>query len=86
MLTQLKRVSKPGLRVYTRRDAIPRVRGGLGTAIISTPQGVMWAARRTSRGWAAKCSATSGKEREHVTHWSGADRGASRRQGGDRAR
>lgn len=41
VLTQLKRVSKPGLRVYTRRDAIPRVRGGLGLAIISTPQGVM---------------------------------------------
>jgi small subunit ribosomal protein S8 len=41
VLTQLKRVSKPGLRVYTRRDTIPRVRGGLGTAIISTPQGVM---------------------------------------------
>ena len=41
VLTQLKRVSKPGLRVYTRRDAIPRVRGGLGTAIISTPQGMM---------------------------------------------
>ena len=41
VLTQLKRVSKPGLRVYTRRDNIPRVRGGLGTAIISTPQGMM---------------------------------------------
>ena len=41
VLQQLKRVSKPGLRVYTRRDNIPRVRGGLGTAIISTPQGVM---------------------------------------------
>src|SRR5215469_12016510 len=41
VLQQLKRVSKPGLRVYTRRDAIPRVRGGLGTAIISTPQGLM---------------------------------------------
>lgn len=41
VLNQLKRVSKPGLRVYTRRDDIPRVRGGLGTAIISTPQGVM---------------------------------------------
>ena len=41
VLTQLKRISKPGLRVYTRRDAIPRVRGGLGTAILSTPQGVM---------------------------------------------
>ena len=41
VLTQLKRISKPGLRVYTRRDAIPRVRGGLGTAILSTPKGVM---------------------------------------------
>ena len=41
VLSGLKRVSKPGLRVYTRRDSIPRVRGGLGTAIISTPQGVM---------------------------------------------
>jgi small subunit ribosomal protein S8 len=41
VLNQLKRVSKPGLRVYTRRDAIPRVRGGLGTSIISTPQGIM---------------------------------------------
>jgi small subunit ribosomal protein S8 len=41
VMNQLKRVSKPGLRVYTRRDDIPRVRGGLGTAIISTPQGVM---------------------------------------------
>ncbi len=41
VLNQLKRVSKPGLRVYTKRDAIPRVRGGLGTAILSTPKGVM---------------------------------------------
>jgi small subunit ribosomal protein S8 len=41
VLNQLKRVSKPGLRVYTGRDGIPRVRGGLGTAILSTSQGVM---------------------------------------------
>jgi small subunit ribosomal protein S8 len=41
VLNHLKRVSKPGLRVYTRRDSIPRVRGGLGTAILSTPRGVM---------------------------------------------
>jgi len=41
VLNQLKRVSKPGLRVYTRRDDIPRVRDGLGTAIISTPKGLM---------------------------------------------
>ena len=41
VLTQLKRVSKPGLRVYTRRGAIPRVRGGQGISILSTPQGLM---------------------------------------------
>jgi small subunit ribosomal protein S8 len=37
----LRRVSKPGLRVYAKRDEIPRVLGGLGIAIISTSQGVM---------------------------------------------
>jgi small subunit ribosomal protein S8 len=37
----LKRVSKPGLRVYAKSTNIPRVFGGLGTAILSTPQGVM---------------------------------------------
>jgi small subunit ribosomal protein S8 len=41
VLTGLKRVSKPGLRVYTRRAEIPRVLGGLGTVILSTPQGLM---------------------------------------------
>ena len=41
VLTQLKRVSKPGLRVYTRRGTIPRVRGGQGISILSTPQGLM---------------------------------------------
>ncbi len=37
----LKRVSKPGLRVYARAGNIPRVFGGLGTAIMSTPRGVI---------------------------------------------
>ena len=41
VISHIKRVSKPGLRVYTGRDGIPRVRGGLGTAILSTPKGVM---------------------------------------------
>jgi small subunit ribosomal protein S8 len=40
-ITGLRRVSKPGLRIYTRRDDIPRVRGGLGLSIISTPKGVL---------------------------------------------
>ena len=37
----LKRVSKPGLRVYTPAKRIPLVRGGLGIAIVSTPQGIL---------------------------------------------
>lgn len=37
----LKRISKPGLRIYAGKDELPRVLGGLGTAIISTSRGVM---------------------------------------------
>jgi small subunit ribosomal protein S8 len=40
-ITGLKRVSTPGRRVYTGRDKLPRVLGGLGVAIVSTSQGVM---------------------------------------------
>ena len=41
VLTGLKRISKPGLRVYVKNDEIPRVLNGLGIAIISTSQGIM---------------------------------------------
>ncbi|MGI6365866.1 MAG: 30S ribosomal protein S8 [Bacillota bacterium] len=41
IITGIKRISKPGLRVYAKKDEIPRVLGGLGVAIISTSQGVM---------------------------------------------
>jgi small subunit ribosomal protein S8 len=41
ILTDLKRVSKPGRRVYARKDRLPRVLGGMGTAIMSTPQGLI---------------------------------------------
>lgn len=37
----LKRISKPGLRVYAQRDSVPRVLGGLGIAILSTSRGLM---------------------------------------------
>lgn len=40
-ITGLRRVSKPGLRIYTNRSDIPRVRGGLGVSILSTPKGVL---------------------------------------------
>ena len=41
VITGLKRISKPGLRVYTRKDNIPKVLNGLGIAIISTSKGIM---------------------------------------------
>ena len=41
VITSLKRVSKPGLRVYANHKEIPKVLGGLGIAVISTSQGVM---------------------------------------------
>jgi|SRR5690554_2705285 len=41
VITGLKRISKPGLRVYANRDEIPRVLGGIGVAILSTSRGIM---------------------------------------------
>ena len=41
VITGIKRVSKPGLRQYAKADELPRVMGGLGTAIISTSKGIM---------------------------------------------
>ncbi|MCR5526127.1 MAG: 30S ribosomal protein S8 [Lachnospiraceae bacterium] len=41
IITGLKRISKPGLRIYAGKDKLPRVLGGLGIAIISTNQGVV---------------------------------------------
>jgi small subunit ribosomal protein S8 len=40
-ITGLRRVSKPGLRVYSKADRVPRVLGGLGVAVLSTSQGLM---------------------------------------------
>ena len=41
VLSGLRRVSRPGLRMYAEREGIPRVRGGLGVAILTTSRGVM---------------------------------------------
>lgn len=52
VITGLRRISKPGLRVYVKRDEIPRVLGGLGVAILSTNAGLMTdrTARKDGRG------------------------------------
>lgn len=41
VITGLKRISRPGLRVYAKKDEIPKVLGGLGIAVISTSRGIM---------------------------------------------
>jgi len=41
VIDRLERVSRPGLRVYRGKDELPKVQGGMGTVIVSTPQGVM---------------------------------------------
>jgi small subunit ribosomal protein S8 len=50
VITDLKRVSKPGRRVYARRDRLPRVLGGMGTAILSTSQGLVTGKTAAERG------------------------------------
>jgi small subunit ribosomal protein S8 len=41
VIDRIERVSRPGLRIYRGKDEIPRVLGGMGTVIVSTPKGVM---------------------------------------------
>jgi small subunit ribosomal protein S8 len=57
VVTGLKRISKPGLRVYVKSKDMPRILGGLGIAIVSTPRGVMTAneARRANVGGEILC-------------------------------
>jgi small subunit ribosomal protein S8 len=50
VLTDLKRVSKPGRRVYARKNRLPRVLGGLGTAILSTSSGVITGRQAQEQG------------------------------------
>ena len=50
VVTGLERVSKPGLRIYVQRGEIPRVYGGLGIAIVSTPKGIMTGHRAWHQG------------------------------------
>jgi small subunit ribosomal protein S8 len=50
ILTDLKRVSKPGRRVYARKDRLPRVLGGMGVAILSTSRGLITARTAEQQG------------------------------------
>lgn len=57
VISGIKRVSKPGLRVYTKSDQIPRVLGGLGVAVLSTSNGLVTdrAARKAKIGGEVLC-------------------------------
>jgi small subunit ribosomal protein S8 len=50
VITDLKRISKPGRRIYARKDRLPRVLGGMGTAILSTSQGMITSRTAAERG------------------------------------
>lgn len=49
-ITSIRRVSKPGRRIYVTRDSLPRVKGGTGMAILSTPQGMLTNREARTRG------------------------------------
>ena len=57
VIDHIRRISRPGLRVYKRKDELPSVLGGMGIAIISTPRGVMSdrAARAAGQGGEVLC-------------------------------
>jgi small subunit ribosomal protein S8 len=57
VISQVKRISKPGRRIYAKKDNLPRVLGGLGTAVISTSRGLMTAkdAQRLGVGGEVVC-------------------------------
>jgi small subunit ribosomal protein S8 len=50
VIEQLRRVSRPGLRTYRRKDKLPKIMGGLGVVIVSTPAGVMSDRAARSKG------------------------------------
>ena len=50
VITDLKRISKPGRRVYARKDRLPKVLGGLGTAILSTSGGLITSRQAAEKG------------------------------------
>ena len=50
VIEEINRVSRPGLRIYKQKNELPRVKGGLGIAIVSTSKGVMTGQNAKSRG------------------------------------
>ena len=57
VIDRIERVSRPGLRIYRGKDELPKIQGGMGTVIVSTPQGVMTdrQARASGQGGEVLC-------------------------------
>jgi small subunit ribosomal protein S8 len=78
-ISNVARVSRPGCRVYVRRTEIPRVLGGLGINILTTPRGVMTGRQARKQGVGGQLLATCWQrgarslERIYVTNWKKAD-------------
>ena len=60
VIDRIERISRPGLRIYRGKDALPKVLNGLGVAVVSTPQGIM-TSRRGRPVPAAKFSSSSNR-------------------------
>jgi small subunit ribosomal protein S8 len=50
VIDRIERISRPGLRIYRGKDELPKVLGGLGVAVVSTPKGIMSDARARAEG------------------------------------
>ena len=66
-LAGMRRISKPGLRVYAKSTNLPKVLGGLGVAILSTSSGLLTDKQATRRAWVGKSSPTSGNPERRET-------------------
>ena len=77
----VRRISKPGLRVYAKSTGLPKVLGGLGVAIISTSQGLLTdrQAQQEGRGWGSPrlrlVTTRPEGDTKHVAHWQAPHRG-----------
>jgi hypothetical protein len=67
VIDRLERVSRPGLRIYRGKDELPKVLGGMGTVIVSTPQGCD-DGQAGSRDWAGRRSALHRRLRKPSIH------------------
>jgi len=71
VISGIERVSKPGRRIYTKKQDIPWVLSGIGVAILSTPKGVMTVLVPVNWAWVARSFAKFGRRQEvlSVSHW-----------------